>query len=83
MMEITVFRAIILGAVQGLTELLPISSSAHLFFIPWIFNWGEIGDFDVALHFGTLLAIGIFFFKDWIKLIKGGYDQVVNKKKNI
>lgn len=81
MMEITIFRAIILGAVQGLTELLPISSSAHLFIIPWIFGWGEIGDFDVALHFGTLLAIGIFFFKDWIKLIKGGYDQVVKKKK--
>ena len=81
MMEITVFRAIILGAVQGLTELLPISSSAHLFIIPWLFNWGEIGDFDVALHFGTLLAIGIFFFKDWIKLIKGGYEQVAKKKK--
>ena len=81
MMEITVFRAIILGAVQGLTELLPISSSAHLFIIPWLFNWGEIGDFDVALHFGTLLAIGIFFFRDWIKLIKGGYEQVAKKKK--
>ena len=81
MMEITVFRAIILGAVQGLTELLPISSSAHLFIIPWLFNWGEIGDCDVALHFGTLLAIGIFFFKDWIKLIKGGYEQVAKKKK--
>ena len=81
MMEITVFRAIILGAVQGLTELLPISSSAHLFIIPWLFNWGEIGDFDVALHFGTLLAIGIFFFKDWIKLIRGGYEQVAKKKK--
>ena len=81
MMEITVFRAIILGAVQGLTELLPISSSAHLFIIPWLFNWGEIGDCDVAFHFGTLLAIGIFFFKDWIKLIKGGYEQVVKKKK--
>ena len=39
MMEITVFRAIILGAVQGLTELLPISSSAHVFIIPWLFNW--------------------------------------------
>lgn len=81
MMEITIFRAIILGAVQGLTELLPISSSAHLFIIPWICGWGEIGDFDVALHFGTLLAIGIFFFKDWLKLIKGGYDQAVKKKK--
>lgn len=76
-----IFQAIVLGIVQGLTELLPISSSAHLFLIPWIFNWPEIGDFDVALHFGTLLAIGIFFFKDWIELIKGGYKLAVKKEK--
>lgn len=77
-----IFQALLLGIVQGLTELLPISSSAHLFLIPWIFNWPEIGDFDVALHFGTLLAIGIFFFKDWIALIKGGYKQIVKKEKS-
>lgn len=76
-----IFQAIVLGIVQGLTELLPISSSAHLFLIPWVFNWPEIGDFDVALHFGTLLAIGIFFFKDWIELIKGGYKLAVKKEK--
>ena len=53
-------QSLILGIVQGLTELLPISSSAHLNLIPWMFNWGEIPDsFDVALHFGTLLAIDI------------------------
>ncbi len=75
-----IFQALVLGIVQGLTELLPVSSSAHLFLIPWIFGWQEIGDFDVALHFGTLLAIGIFFFKDWIELIKGGYNQVVKKE---
>jgi len=75
-------QALILGIVQGLTELLPISSSAHLNLFPWIFNWGEMGDsFDVALHIGTLLAIVIFFFKDWIELIKGGYKQVVKKEK--
>lgn len=69
-----IYQAIILGIVQGLTELLPISSSAHLNILPWIFKWNFIPDsFDVALHFGTLLAIGIFFFKDWIKLIKGGF----------
>ena len=78
----TVFQAIILGAVQGLTELLPISSSAHLFLIPWIFNWSIPEAFDVALHFGTLLAIGLFFFKDWIELIKGGYKTLVKKEKN-
>ncbi len=77
----TIFQATILGIVQGLTELLPISSSAHLFLIPWIFNWDIPESFDVALHFGTLLAIGIFFFKDWIELIKGGFNQLVKKEK--
>lgn len=79
----SIFQALILGIVQGLTELLPISSSAHLTIIPWIFNWSDIpASFDVALHFGTLLAIIIFFFKDWIKLIKGGFNYVVKKEKS-
>ena len=74
-------HALILGIVQGLTEFLPVSSSAHLNLFPWIFNWEKISDsFDVALHLGTLLAIVLFFYKDWIKLIKGGYDKVVKKK---
>lgn len=84
-----VYQALILGIVQGLTELLPISSSAHLNIIPWMFGWiNEPGfteafkGFDVALHFGTLLAIAIFFFKDWLGLIKGGYEQVIKKKKS-
>ena len=77
-----VLQALILGVVQGLTELLPISSSAHLNLIPWIFNWNIPESFDVALHFGTLLAIALFFFKDWIELIKGGYRQVVKKEKS-
>lgn len=76
-----VLQALVLGIVQGLTELLPISSSAHLNLIPWIFNWNIPESFDVALHFGTLLAIVIFFFKDWIELIKGGYKQVIKKEK--
>lgn len=80
----TVIQALILGIVQGLTELLPISSSGHLNIIPWIFNWSEIpASFDIALHFGTLLAIGIFFFKDWINLIIGGFKQVVKKEKSV
>lgn len=79
----TILQALILGVVQGLTELLPISSSAHLFLIPWACQWSIPESFDVALHFGTLLAIGIFFFKDWIELIKGGYNQVVKKQKTI
>lgn len=78
----TVIQALILGIIQGLTELLPISSSAHLKLIPWIFNWEIPESFDVALHIGTLLAITIFFFKDWINLVKGGYKQVVKKEKS-
>lgn len=85
----TVIQAIILGIIQGLTELLPVSSSAHLTIIPWMFGWTnseiflvDFEAFDVALHFGTLLAIVIFFFKDWLNLIKGGYKQVVKKEKS-
>lgn len=76
-----IIQAIILGIVQGLTEFLPISSTAHLHIFPWVLNWNEIlPSFDIALHFGSLVAILIFFFKDWIKLIKGGWDKVVKKK---
>ena len=78
----SVLQALVLGIVQGLTELLPISSSAHLILIPWIFNWEMPESFDVALHLGTLLAITLFFFKDWIQLFIGGYNQVVKKKKS-
>ena len=85
-----IYQSVILGIVQGLTELLPISSSAHLNIIPWMFGWinnpgfaEAFKGFDVALHFGTLLAIAIYFFKDWLNLIKGGFDQVVKKKKTV
>lgn len=85
-----IYQSVILGIVQGLTELLPISSSAHLNIIPWMFGWinnpgftEAFEGFDVALHFGTLLAIAIYFFKDWLNLIKGGFDQVVKKKKTV
>ena len=86
----TILQALILGIIQGLTELLPISSSGHLDVIPWLLNWTmnpqfniDFEAFDVALHFGTFLAIALFFFKDWIKLIVGGFNQVVKKKKTI
>lgn len=85
----SIIQAVILGIAQGLTELLPISSSAHLYLIPWVFGWTNsqefniaFSSFDVALHAGTLFAIVIFFFKDWIKLIIGGFNQVVKKEKS-
>ena len=76
----TVLQAIILGIVQGITELLPISSSGHLNLIPLMFGWTMPESFDVALHLGTLLAITLYFYKDWINLFKGGYNQVIHKK---
>lgn len=77
------YQAIILGIVQGLTEFLPISSSAHLNLFPWVLGWGQMPEsFDLALHIGTLLAIVIFFFKDWIKLFIGGYKQAIKKEKS-
>lgn len=75
----TTLQAIILGIVQGITEFFPISSSAHLIVIRYLFNFGtqlstkEWLVIDIALHFGTLLAIGIFFFKDFIKMFAEGF----------
>lgn len=66
------FQAFILGLVQGLSEFLPISSSAHLIIVPWLFNWKDPGlGFDVALHLGTLLAVIIYFRSDIYNLIRG------------
>ena len=69
----SLIEAIVLGIVQGLTEFLPISSTAHLILIPWLFGWKDPGlAFDVALHVGTLAAILIYFFRDWMQVIAQG-----------
>src|SRR5437870_13353170 len=66
----TIFQAIIYGIVQGLTEFLPGSSTAHLILLPWALGWPDPGlTFDVALHIGTLVALLIYFRADWIALI--------------
>jgi undecaprenyl-diphosphatase len=68
-----VWQAIVLGVVQGLAEFLPISSSAHLILVPWVFGWEDPGlAFDVALHWGTLIAVLAVFWQDWIRLIAAG-----------
>lgn len=64
-----IYQAIVLAIVQGFTEFLPISSSAHLFLVPWLLGWPDQGlDFDIALHIGTLAAVLIYFFKDWLQI---------------
>lgn len=78
---IEILRSVFLGIVQGLTEFLPVSSSAHLNIFPWLFKWKDISpSFDLALHAGTLLAILVYFFKDWLSLLKGGWYTVIKKK---
>jgi undecaprenyl-diphosphatase len=67
------YQAIILAIVQGLTEFLPISSTAHLVIIPQLFHWKDPGlAFEVALRVGTLAAVLIFFFKDWVRIVLTG-----------
>jgi undecaprenyl-diphosphatase len=66
------FQATVLGAIQGLTEFLPVSSSAHLYVIPRILHWPYAGvAFDVALHWGTLVALLVAFWRDWLALLTG------------
>jgi undecaprenyl-diphosphatase len=78
-----VIQAIILGIVQGLTEFLPISSSAHLILIPPLLGWSTgpedfiaSANFDVMLHGGTLLALLIYFWRDVIRLIKAFFASI-------
>jgi undecaprenyl-diphosphatase len=66
-------QVIVLAIVQGLTEFLPISSTAHLYLTSWFLGWNtEALNFDIALHIGTLFAVLIYFFQDWIQIISQG-----------
>jgi len=77
------FQALLLGILQGLTEFLPISSSAHLILLPWFFQWNNLLldslPFDVALHAGTLLAVLWYFWRDWLGLI-GGFFRILARR---
>lgn len=73
----TFAQATVYGIVQGLTEFLPVSSSAHLALLPRLTGWTDPGlTFDVALHMGTLLAVAAYFFKDWLELLKNDRKTV-------
>jgi len=77
-------HVIVLGIIQGLTEFLPISSSAHLAVIPKLLGWADQGlAFDIALHAGTLAAILIYFFSDWTQVIAQGFGMRMGGDPNL
>jgi undecaprenyl-diphosphatase len=76
-------QAFVLGLVQGLTEFLPISSSAHLIIVPWLFGWKDPAinsiQFDVALHMGTLIAVIAYFWSDWRRLVGAFIGSIIER----
>ena len=83
----SIFHAIVLGLVQGLTEFLPISSSGHLILTPWLFGWNDFSNletqraFDAALHLGTLVAVLFYLRADLVSYVREGVRVVVAPKK--
>jgi len=80
-------QAFVLGVVQGLTELLPISSSGHLILVPWASDWTYLEEhdrfnqtFDVALHLGTLVAVGAYFWSDVVRLVGAFFGSVGRRR---
>lgn len=75
-----IFQAITLSLLQGLTEFLPISSSAHLILLPVLLGWEDQGlAFDVAVHVGTLTAVIAFYYKDIAQITKAWSGSIVGK----
>lgn len=80
----TFIQAIILGIVQGLTEFLPISSSAHLVIVPFLFKWNLNPDFGLVfntlIQLGTLVAVIVYFWRDLLTILKAWFDGIKNRK---
>ena len=81
------WQALVLGIVQGATELLPISSSGHLILVPWLAGWDYLEQhpdfnktFDVALHLGTLVAVVLYFWQDVVRLVRAWVRSVARRQ---
>ncbi len=71
------FQALILGIIQGATEFLPVSSSGHLVLVPWLLGWEQPGlTFDTVAHWGTALAIIVYFWREWLALIQAVFQAI-------
>jgi undecaprenyl-diphosphatase len=69
-----ILQVVVLAVIQGLTEFLPVSSTAHLYLTSWLLGWQEQAlDFDIALHIGTLIAVLLYFMKDWVQIVAQGF----------
>jgi len=67
---VNLVRALVLGVLQGATEFLPVSSSGHLVLVPWLLGWESPGiAFDAVVHWGTALAVIVYFWEDWVSLV--------------
>ena len=76
----TITIAFLLGIIQGTTEFLPVSSSGHLVLVPWLFGWPAPGlAFDVIVHWGTALAIVVYFWRDWVSLVQAAFRSLRNR----
>jgi undecaprenyl-diphosphatase len=84
---VSIFHAIVLGLIQGLTEFLPISSSGHLILAPWLFGWNDFSNietqraFDTALHLGTLVAVLFYLRADLVPYVREGIKLVAAPKR--
>src|SRR5579885_2893345 len=77
-------QVIVLAIVQGLTEFLPISSTAHLYLSSWLLGWNaESLGFDIMLHLGTLLAVLLYFFRDWVHIVSQGFGFSIGRRKDL
>jgi undecaprenyl-diphosphatase len=77
-------QVILLAVVQGLTEFLPISSTAHLYLSSWLLGWNtESLTFDIMLHLGTLVAVLVYFFRDWVQIVGQGLGVAVGSDKEL
>lgn len=80
----SIFEAVVLGAVQGLTEFIPISSSGHLVIVPDLFGWEHPGlSFDVMLHLASLVALLIYFSGDLLDITRGFFAGDAHSRKMV